>query len=223
MGAARASALLSAACLGVAVEAWAEPPAASAPVSEPSADEVRVELVSSDPLAVLERRPSELSKRGDLAGVDGWQAVCIAPCRATLSRQDGLRVGGSGVDPLYFYLPEEPGPYTVHAETGSAASESAGLALVLAGASTLLIGVMSTVVLASGPLKNAEPDSAPTILFHASITGIIIGGTVMLIGVPLRFAAMGEVRVERKSTAPAPPPRAELGAGLYLTPTGLAF
>jgi hypothetical protein len=190
---------------------------------------VWVELVSSDPLAVLEKRPRKLSTRGDLAGVDGWRAVCIAPCRSTLARADGMRVGGSGVDPLYFNLPEGAGPYTVYADTGSAASETAGLALILTGGAMLMVGAISTVALGTGPLKNAAPDSAPTIMFHASITSIILGGTTMLIGVPLRFASMGDVEVEQRTPTvaptPTPPaePKVEVAGGLYLTPGGLVF
>jgi hypothetical protein len=206
----------------------ASPAEPAPPSKEAPPERVAVELVSTDPLAVLERRPERLSSRGDLAGVDGWQGVCVAPCRAEVDRGDGLRVGGSSVDPLYFYLPEGPGPYRVRAETGSGPSEAAGLALVVAGASMVMLGAVTTVVLATGPLKNAGPDEAPTVLFHASITSLILGGVVLAVGVPFRLAGGGEVWVEPQGegAAPSPPSAAaelRVGDGVYLTPSGVRF
>jgi hypothetical protein len=191
---------------------------------------VWIHLVASEPLAVLERRPMRVEGRGDLAGVEGWEAICVAPCRALVHRDERLRVGGTGVEPIYFYVPEGPGPFKAYADTGSAANQTAGIVLMITGAALMLIGGVTTIILETGPTKNAADDSPEMVLLHASVTSLILGGVIFGIGIPFRAAGTGDIKIEparagpgRSAPAAAHGPRLDLGAGLYLTPRGLEF
>ena len=205
-------------------------PQGARPAAKPKQDsQVWVGVYADDPRAVLERRPKELAARGDLAGVDGWEAVCIAPCQARLDRLDGLRVAGSGIEPIGIWLPELDGPYTVYAETGSAADQTAGLVLLIAGMSAMVLGGGAALALELGPAQNAEPDSPEVILSNASLTTLIVGGVLFAVSLPFRFASTGEIEV-KPGWGPSGPPPAEmrepsvkLGGTVSLTPRGLAF
>jgi hypothetical protein len=204
----------------------AAPPAATAPPAAPPppapkrsarADEpTEVYLRTSDPRAILERRPLEIDLRNDLPGVDGWVPVCIAPCGVRLGRAERLRIAGSGVDPSDgFLLPPEPGPFTVHAQTGSAASQTAGLVLVLSGGALLGLGGFSLLTLQlTGATKNAEPDSVAAKMQIASITTLILSAVAFGVGAPFRFSERTSARVEPgKMARRSPAPRFVIGPG----------
>jgi hypothetical protein len=192
---------------------------------------VWVGLVADDARAVLERRPAELQGRGDLAGVDGWEALCVAPCQANLDRADWLRVGGSGIYAQGFTLPSEPGPFTVYAETTSAADDTAGLVLLLTGMSAAMVGSIAAVAIAVSPEIDTTDNRAAEVMLDASVATAIVGGVIFAISLPFRFSSSGsEVRIERGWQSPLSPPpepssapKAELGGGLALTPQGLVF
>jgi hypothetical protein len=170
-------------------------------------DRVWVGLVADDPRAVLERRPKELLGRGDLAGMDGWEALCVAPCQANLDRGDWLAVGGSGIYAQEFVLPDEPGPFTAFATTSSAADDTAGLVLLLTGVSMAAVGGIAAMAIGLNKDVDLEEDSAAKTMLHASVTTAILGGVVFGISVPFRFSGSGaEVRIERGWQAPLGPP-----------------
>lgn len=201
--------------------ASAAPPATTAPpppaAPKRSADEpAEVYLRSADPRVILERRPLEIDRRNDLPGVEGWVPVCIAPCGVRLGRAERLRVAGSGVDPSDgFLLPGGPGPFTVHAQTGSAASQTAGLVLVLSGGALLGLGGFSLLTLQlTGATKNAAPDSVAAKMQIASITTLILSAVAFGVGAPFRFSERTSARVEPgKLARRSPPPRFVIGPG----------
>ncbi|MFO0755776.1 MAG: hypothetical protein U0359_04765 [Byssovorax sp.] len=189
------------------------PPAAAE--DPPAGDKPEVVLRSTDPRAILERRPAELDKRGDLAGNDGWVPVCIAPCGSRLGRIERLRVAGSGVDPSDpFVLPPGPGPFTVQVSTGSASMQTAGLTLVIAGGGLLGLGGFSLIGLElTGAAKNVAPDSFAARFEIASITTLILSAVVLGVAAPFRFSERTTVQISPTKTARRGAPAAVIGPG----------
>lgn len=211
-------ALLPFAPLTARADTPASPVSSGAPAPPAAPDEpAEVRLRSPDPRVILERRPIEVERRGDLAGVDGWVPVCIAPCGVKLGRAERLRVAGSGVDPSDgFLLPKGPGPFTIEATTGSAGYQTAGLVLVVTGGAMLVLGGFSLLALeVTGATKNAGADSAAAKMQIASITTLILSAAVFGVGVPFRFSARTRVKIEPPRTSRSAP-RLTLGPGYLL-------
>jgi hypothetical protein len=171
--------------------------------------EVTIQLRSSDKRAVLERRPRD-------AGWDGWEALCVAPCRATVDIRDGLRVAGSGIDPLGIY-PDGPGSYDVTARTASAADETAGFTMVMTGLGMMVLGGIGVGVTASQDWSwSDEGDDAGPLAMTLSLGVLGVGAAVFGIGAALRFgAASGAIDMKRLEV--------EVGDGVALGPQGLRF
>jgi len=206
--------------LSSARSAHAEAPPASPAKTPPPVDEpAEVYLRSADPRVILERRPLEIDKRGDIPGLDGWVPVCIAPCGVRVGRIERLRVAGSGVEPSGgFVLPKGPGPFTVQAVTGSAATQTAGLTLVISGGALLGLGGFSLLALQlTGATKNAGSDSIAAKMQVASITTLILSAVAFGVAFPFRFADRTTVSVDPgKLSRRAPPPRVVVGPGYLL-------
>jgi hypothetical protein len=185
------------------------PPSPRAPAPRAASADAPAEVILrvADPRAILERRPLAVDKRNDLPGVDGWVPVCIAPCGVRVDRTERLRVAGSGVDPSDgFFLPKGPGPFVVSAETGSAASHTAGLTLVVTGAGLLGLGGFTLLGLqVSGATKSAGDDSFAAKLQVASISTLILSGVVIAIAAPFRFGQRTTVQIDPARPAKAAP------------------
>jgi hypothetical protein len=190
-----------------------EPPVEPKAIVKPKAKsgEVTVRLRSSDPRAVLERRAASADSWSD-----EWQAICVAPCQATVDYHDGLRVGGSGIEPMHF-MADAPGTYDVDAVTGAGWQETAGLTLVLGGVTFLVLGGIGVGIAESQDWSwSDEADEAGPIAMTMSLTGIGIGAVMMGIGAALRFSSIsGELDIRKVQV--------KVSDGVTIGPGGISF
>ena len=138
----------------------------------------------------------------------------MVPCGVQVDPSLSYRVSGAGISPSYsFVLPKGREHVTVRTQTGSAGRSHWGSALTLTGAGLLLVGALGLATAArTGAFKNTQPgDSAHTGLV-VGITTVVIGGVLLLVGVPVAWGSGTDVQVSRSTRST-----------VALTPSGLAF
>jgi hypothetical protein len=167
-------------------------PSEPADSDDPSANEVRVHLVSDAPLAELRRVGGHYTGMGFAVGARGLQpavvsgafveTLCTTPCGVTLNPIRGrLHVAGPGITPSdEFSLASYTGDVTLNVKTGSFYRRIAGIQAIVWGslglATGATMGILGTVRSRPGLAKPGwlvAGISAPLVV----LGGVLVNGT----------------------------------------------
>ena len=215
--------LLAAGALAPARASALEPPApvtvpqstpSPSPVPAPSLEEairrrVTVDIESTKPATVLERRISLNETDGFFfflpyhASQAVWEQVCVTPCKVDLDRFSSYRVGKfNGVlESRSFTLPQTADPFQIHIEPGNLIVRRVGIASTAIGSAAFIVGA----ALVAGERLFTDETAARN-------AGLITGGAgivLLAVGIPLTILSATKVF--------------GLGGRMALSPRGLLF
>lgn len=199
----RCSLAAAALTFGFASTALAQSPPAGASAA-PAAAHPLVEIDGQR--GYLESRPGPGAASAD----DSWRFVCELPCRRPLDPSREYQISGlTAVDSRPFRLPEGQGRVHVDADVGSMPFRLGGLVLTPLGGATFGIGLLGTLIAASG--DNVD---------GTQIGAAVAAGGALALGLGIAMLIDNRTTV---TVRPASGPALQLSKGLSLTPRGLVF